>query len=491
MEKVKISSLLTDKISGEWGEEDSLTGTAVYVIRTANFTNSGMITFHNIIKREIHQKKVEQKKLIDGDVIIEKSGGSPNQPVGRVVYFENPDSATYLCNNFTTILRPDKRKVNPKYLFYILYNFYQTGEVLSFQNKTTGIINLKLDRYLDSKISYEPDLETQNKIVAVLDKAKTILDKREETIRKYDELLRATFLDMFGNPMECPNRWSLGRIRDNIIDITAGASYGGDDKRKLSEDEIGVLKVSAVTKGVFDPSEYKAVKRDVVKKEVVNPMKGDLLFSRANTLELVGATCIVHENYDNLALPDKLWKIETNEENLRKVFLHFVLKNKDVRKSFLSIATGSSGSMLNISMDKFKSIEIPLPPVELQLRFETEYLKCFEIQKRLQKHLALIKELNGSLSNLAFAGELKFEGGIELEVLIEKDFQFFIENINNISVKVISELLNRLDTNELNERRFYEQQTYDKAKSFVFELIKEGKVKQVFDEKTKKVKLTV
>ena len=490
MERIKISSLIKAKISGEWGS-DSQTDNGVNVIRTANFTNSGIITFQNIVKRVIDQKKVDQKKLIDGDVIIEKSGGSPNQPVGRVVYFENPDNSTYLCNNFTTILRPDKRKVNPKYLFYLLYNFYQTGEVHSFQNKTTGIINLKLDRYLDSEISYEPDLETQNKIVAILDKAKAILDKREETIKKYDELLRATFLEMFGNPMERPNRWSLGQIRNFINNITAGASYSGENKKQLVKDEIGVLKVSAVTKGIFDPLEYKAVKKDIIKKEIVNPLKGDLLFSRANTLELVGATCIVHENHDNLALPDKLWKIHTKEERLRKVFLHYVLRNKDVRKSFLSIATGSSGSMLNISMDKFKSIEIPLPPLELQLRFEAEYLKCIEILKKLRSHLALIKDLNSSLSNLAFAGELKFEGGIELEVLLEKDYLFFTENINNISEKAISELLNRLDKDELNENKFYEHQTYDKAKSFIFELIKEGKVKQVFDEKTKKVKLTV
>jgi type I restriction enzyme, S subunit len=119
MEMVKISSLITDKISGEWGS-DALTSNAVNVIRTANFTNSGIITFHNLVKREIERKIVERKKLLNGDIIIEKSGGSPNQPVGRVVYFENPDNSTFLCNNFTSILRPNKGKVNPKYLFYLL-----------------------------------------------------------------------------------------------------------------------------------------------------------------------------------------------------------------------------------------------------------------------------------------------------------------------------------------------------------------------------------
>lgn len=462
-------------------EKDTLSNTGIPFIRAGSleFLVRG-VSINECEKVDDEVAKEKRLRLFSkGSILFAKSGMSAK--MGRIYVL--PEDA-YVVSHLAVITITNENVNNN----YVAYYFDYRPPVNLIKDDAYPSISIADIENVEIPL---PDIETQNKIVAILDKAKAILDKREETIRKYDELLRATFLEMFGNPMERPNRWSRGRIRDNIVEITAGASYGGDDKKKLSEDEIGVLKVSAVTKGIFDPSEYKAVKRDVIKKEVINPMKGDLLFSRANTLELVGATCIVHENYENLALPDKLWKIETNEDNLRKVFLHFVLKNKDVRKSFLSIATGSSGSMLNISMDKFKSIEIPLPPVELQLRFEAEYLKCIEIQKRLQKHLALIKELNGSLSSLAFAGELKFEGGIELEVLIEKDFQFFIENIDNISVKVISELLIRLDTNELNERRFYEQKTYDKAKSFVFELIKKGKVKQVFDEKTKKVNLAV
>lgn len=470
MEVVKLGAIC-DFLSGNAWKADAFTNIGVPIIRINNLNlNDGDFVYWN--------QDYDERYLVQKDDILLSLSGTIK---------------VYKWHGIEALLNQRIVKIKPKEninIDWVYYKISDSIEEIINKAKSATIKNVSVNDIKNLEVLL-PDLETQNKIVAILDKAKTLLDKRDETIKKYDELLRATFLEMFGNPLERPNRWSLGQIRKHIIDITAGTSYSGEDKRQLVEDEIGVLKVSAVTKGIFDPLEYKAVKKDIIKKGVVNPLKGDLLFSRANTLELVGATCIVHENYDNLALPDKLWKIETNVESLRKVFLHFVLRNKDVRKSFLSIATGSSGSMLNISMDKFKSIEIPLPPIELQLRFEAEYLKCIEIQKKLNKHLALIKELNGSLSKLAFAGELKFEGGIELEVLLEKDYLFFIENINNISAKTISELLNRLDKNELNENRFYEQQTYDKAKSFVFELIKEGKVKQVFDENTKKVKLTV
>jgi type I restriction enzyme S subunit len=487
MENIKVLDLITHKISGEWGEE-ATTKEAVNIIRTANFTNSGIISFDIVVKREIEKDEIEKKHLKNGDIIIEKSGGSPSQPVGRVVYFEKPDQETYLSNNFTSILRPNRNKVSPKYLFYLLYNFYSTEKVLAFQNKTTGIINLKLDRYLDSEILYEPNLETQNKIVAILDKTKTILDKRQETISKYDELLRATFLEMFGNPMERPNKWEINPINYCIEKITAGSSYGGENKKELQGDELGVLKISAVTKGIFNPNEYKAVKIDKIKKKLIHPRKGDLLFSRANTLELVGATSIVDKDYDNLFLPDKLWKINTNEALIKKVYLHYVLQNKAVRKSFLSIATGSSGSMLNISMDKFRNIRIPFPSIELQEQFEVKYNKYIELKRKLKLSKETFESLQKALSQLAFKGELEFGKGIDLEVLLENDYDFFKANSDTKSIRL---LLERLDKNELNAKKFYEQEIYDKAKAFVFELLKEGKIKQVFDKKTNQVKLTV
>src|SRR4051812_10412162 len=116
--QVKIADLIIDKISGEWGDE--VNGEAgINVLRTTNFTNSGFLNFDNVIQRKIKSELVGRKKLLQGDVIIEKSGGSPAQPVGRVVYFDRSNDV-YLCNNFTAVLRPSK-KVFPKYFFYALF----------------------------------------------------------------------------------------------------------------------------------------------------------------------------------------------------------------------------------------------------------------------------------------------------------------------------------------------------------------------------------
>ena len=90
-------------LSGEWGNDDT-EGTGIPVLRTTNFTNDGIINFDSVVTRSIPKKDLTQKYLRTGDIIIEKSGGSDKQPVGRVVYYDGPES-TYLCTNFTGVLR--------------------------------------------------------------------------------------------------------------------------------------------------------------------------------------------------------------------------------------------------------------------------------------------------------------------------------------------------------------------------------------------------
>lgn len=116
--KVQLKELLETKVSGEWGTED-IDGSGVKIIRTANFTNLGVIDYTNVVTRIIDTKKIEAKKLKKGDVIIEKSGGSPNQPVGRVVYFDPNDDSIYLTNNFTSCLRPNNKIIDSKFFFYL------------------------------------------------------------------------------------------------------------------------------------------------------------------------------------------------------------------------------------------------------------------------------------------------------------------------------------------------------------------------------------
>ena len=207
-----LSELISEVITGEWGNEPN-DSSFIKVLRTTNFTNEGKLNLSKeVVVRDIVLKKYEKKKLKYGDVIIEKSGGSPTQPVGRVVYFDlNEDG--YVCNNFTSVIRPNN-SVDGKYLLYGMYHLHNTGRTLSYQNKTTGIINLKLENYLNGESLFVPDIEIQRRIIASLDASDTLIQKRKEAIAKLDELVLSVFLEMFGDPAVNPKQLKKEKLKN-------------------------------------------------------------------------------------------------------------------------------------------------------------------------------------------------------------------------------------------------------------------------------------
>ena len=172
---------------------------------------------------------------------------------------------------------------------------------------------------------------------------------------------------MFGDPEINPNDWPTTMIGEVIETCESGWSGNGTQRPK-KPGEIAVLKVSAVTKGYFIPEECKVLDDQNSIKKYVFPEKGDLLFSRANTREMVGATAVVSQDYPELILPDKLWKIRFfNTTNV--LYMKYILSSQSIRSRFSAVSTGTSGSMYNVSMEKFKSIRIPLPFLALQQQF--------------------------------------------------------------------------------------------------------------------------
>jgi len=250
-----------------------------------------------------------------------------------------------------------------------------------------------------------PPIEEQKRITAILNKADTIRHKRRQAIKLTDKFLRSVFLDMFGDPVSNPENWYQKQIESTIEDIKAGWSIKGSNRDRMPG-EWGVLKVSAVTSGRFLPEECKVVAVKNLKREMVTPRKGDLLFSRANTRELVAATCLVERDHSHLFLSDKLWKIIPKQNVLRPEFLKFVLSHPRYRDKIREQATGTSGSMLNVSQDKVKQLTIPVPPLAFQEKFSKILWKIYEIRNQVDESIQNATVLFNSITQRAFRGEL-------------------------------------------------------------------------------------
>lgn len=383
----------------------------------------------------------------------------------------------------------DENVLNIKFLKYW---FEHNKDFIYSQGKGATLQNISLSIVKRQEIEL-PEKELQDKIVALLDRAKNIIEKRQLSINHLDNLIKNYFLEIFGEPTRNEKEWEVVKLGSYINKIIAGTSYGGRENTSLQEDELGVLKISSVTRGIFNPNEFKAVKKSILKKNIVNPKKGDLLFSRANTMEFVGATCIVDKDYDDLFLPDKLWKLELKEEFLTKTYLHFLLQSKNFRKNFTSVATGSSGSMLNISMLKFNSIKIPLPPMEKQIQFKNLYLI---IEKSKVKSLAFIDKSNELLNCLfqqAFNKRLSYDIDVELEALLNNiDLRKSNEKNDISTIKTDITFVQRL-LDKLNGQEFDDINTYDKAKYASFRILNEekGLVMQKLDKDSNNIKLVL
>ena len=196
----KLIDITGKALSGEWGTDDE-TGKGIPVLRTTNFTNEGVVNYNDVVTRTITKKNIADKFLRKGDIIIEKSGGSDKFPVGRVIYF-NGEEKTYLFNNFTGLLRV-KNQDNwyPKYVFYSLYANYKRGGTRAFENKTTGLHNLKTDDYVSRYEVAEIDTSKQILICEKLDKLYEIIKLRRQELQLLDELIKARFVEMFGDPV--------------------------------------------------------------------------------------------------------------------------------------------------------------------------------------------------------------------------------------------------------------------------------------------------
>ena len=266
------------------------------------------------------------------------------------------DKPCFLGADGVKLLCPLDKDINCKYLFYQLScaDIPNTGYNRHF----------KWVKALDFKI---PSSDEQNHVVEVLDKVTELISLRKQQLARLDELVKARFFEMFGEISDNSMNWDCFTIGKLISTIESGWSGNGKQREKHA-DEIAVLKVSAVTKGYFIPTECKVLDDQHNIKKYVYPQKGDILFSRANTKEMVGATVLIKKDYPDLILPDKLWKIRFCTD-VNPIYMKHVLSTTTVRNAFSAASTGTSGSMYNVSMEKFKGVIIPVPPLSVQNEF--------------------------------------------------------------------------------------------------------------------------
>ncbi len=245
-----------------------------------------------------------------------------------------------------------------------------------------------------------PPLAEQKRIAAILDKADAIRRKRQQAIELADKFLRSVFLDMFGDPVTNPKDFPVGTIRDLVDSV----NYGTSSKASEIDGEYPILRMGNITyNGDWDFTSLKYI--DLAEKEKAKYLvsKGDLLFNRTNSKELVGKTAVYEEDKP-MAIAGYLIRVRPNSDG-NNHYISGYLNSMHGKETLMAMCKNIVG-MANINAQELQDIKILIPPKKYQDQYANIVIATKSKVKKLKQALAEADILFKALSQRAFAGEL-------------------------------------------------------------------------------------
>ena len=357
-EKVKLGELLLNTFSGEWGTEEGELLTPV--LRTSNFNEDGSLNYSTPAMRCIPEGKVAKKRMVRGDIILEKSGGTPKRPVGIMAFYDS--DALALCSKFNQVLRFDESRILPRFAFHQLRWLKDRNAFDRYTRKTTGLQNLQMKKLIELKLRV-PQIEAQTSIATTLDEI--VCDQRtlQQEIACLDSLVKSRFVEMFGDPALNPKGWSTQNLKA-LGELKNGINFKSVDNGF----EIKCLGVGDF-KGRYAIKDMSLVS-DVSLSGEPNANQllqdGDVIFVRSNgNKALVGRCLAIFPGGEKVTFSGFCIRFRNASEELELNYLLNCLKTDSMRKAM----TGRGASIQNLSQSLLSKLEVPLPPLALQQDF--------------------------------------------------------------------------------------------------------------------------
>lgn len=294
------------------------------------------------------------KKCNDDDILIGRYGAS----IGKIL---SGLSGAYNVALVKTI--PDLKKINKRFLWHFL-NSVVFQDFIKNVSTRAAQAGFNKDDLAKLKI-YLPSLNEQVKIASVLDVSDAIRKKREQTIKLADDFLRATFLEIFGDPIENPKGWDVASLLEygsfkngmNFSKDESGSALkclGVGDFKSLATitcmDNIGEIELNTL------PSD------DYLLKD------GDIVFVRSNgNKALVGRCLTIYPGKEKVTFSGFCIRYRIENPSLLPEYLNFLFRTHSMKQQMLS--GGQGANIQNISQGTLSALKIPVPPLEIQQAF--------------------------------------------------------------------------------------------------------------------------
>ena len=341
--------------------------------------------------------KNKDKFLIEGDILV--STANSWNLVGKCCWIPKLEySAT--AGGFISILRANQEKLDQRYLYHW---FNSPNTQLLARNcgrQTTNISNMDLDRCLSIKIPLPP-LAEQRRIASILDQADELRQKRQQAIEKLDQLLQATFIDMFGDPVSNPKGWEIFKSKALFQDpprIGTTTPANGQGIPVVRVGELGQFYIDFDKCGRVQISES-----DFKKYELKN---GDLVLARAiGSKNQLGKCSYFSEYFEPVCIDSHVMRLRPDSKKMHPLWFYFLLSS-DQGKKILQSKGGATAVQFNINSAQANDLDIALPPLSEQAKFVEIANK---ILKNKDSHIKSLEKNNllfSSLQNQAFNGTL-------------------------------------------------------------------------------------
>lgn len=336
-------------------------------------------------------KKHKLNLLPKDSIVFAKSGMSATK---NRIYILKEEA--YFVSHLAAILPNDN--IDMSYLAKFLFWYNPTNLVLD-----EAYPSIRLEDINNLKIPLPP-LPQQQKIANILDAADALRQNDKALIAKYDELTQALFLDMFGDPVSNPKGWEFSTIEKILISKSQNGHYA--TKEEYIESGVEMVHMSDAFYQKVIPGNLKTVKYNdkLLSKYILKST--DLLISRRSlTYEGAAKPCFIPQYERPLIYESSLIKLSPNLELINNVFLFYFLSNQRARSKYILIHVTKS-TISGINNKGLNSIQVILPPIDLQNQY-AERVAIIEEQKAIaQKRLEKSEELFNSLLQKAFKGEL-------------------------------------------------------------------------------------
>ena len=285
-------------------------------------------------------------------------------------------------------------RINPDYIYYLLH-------ALDWNKRANKAVK---GRTVNKKIISQtqvniPDYQTQLRIVKIMDSTRKRVKIQKDILSKLDTLIKARFVEMFGNYPNNEKSWPVGKIKDLVLDVRYGTSKKATDG---TSGKYPYLRMNNITyDGNLNLSDLKTIDLPLEDLEKYTVQKGDLLFNRTNSRDLVGKTC-VYDLDKTMVLAGFIIRVRLDTTVANPVFVSKFLNTGYSKLLLRTICKNASGQS-NINAKEMQNIKIYVPPISLQNEFANFVQQVDKSKVAVQKSLEETQTLFDSLMQKYFS----------------------------------------------------------------------------------------